>query len=633
MHGDIILLLPVIWPVAAAVLSPLAGRKGEAALNRFAVAATGGALLLAAVSAALAAGGELTFRWGSFGGLGLHLKMDGFRALYCCIAAFMWLAAEISAGEYFRGMEHRSRYLLFSLATLGATLGVFLSGDLSTAFLFFELTSLASYALVAHDGKPAALRAAGVYLGVAVTGGLAMLMGLFLVQFRFGTLELDTLYAISSAQADKSALYLPGALLLIGFGAKAGLFPLHFWLPMAHPVAPAPASALLSGVLTKTGVFGVLAVGVNMFPRDARWGFALLLPAAVTMVLGALLALCAVDMKRMLACSSVSQIGFILVGAALLQIPGEHAALAARGTVLHMVNHSLAKLVLFLCAGVVYKKLHRLDLEGIRGFGRGKPLFAGVFLTGALSLAGVPLWSGYLSKTLLHESLVEAAHLYHGLPRAALLQGVEALFLFTGGLTAAYLLKLSAVLFLEKRPDTEAAEGGGKYIGRGTAAVLVLSAALLPLLGCVPALADRVAALGQGFLRVRAPEHAVRYFAPGNLLGAALSLAIGGLVYLLVVRALLMGRTADEGCHYRDPMQYPARLGRAILRPLLRVLTRPARERTELSRRYAGYYRLLTGADEGEGETPAREGGISYALLTFGVGLGAVLLWALFFAM
>ena len=136
--------------------------------------------------------------------------------------------------------------------------------------------------------------------------------------------------------------------------------------PKAHPVAPAPASALLSGILTKTGIFGLIAVSMGMFANEKNWGLLIAVLGLVTMFWGALLAVFSIDLKRTLACSSVSQIGFILTGigmAVLLSAAGESPALAVRGTILHMVNHSLMKLVLFLSAGAVFMNLHQLDLD------------------------------------------------------------------------------------------------------------------------------------------------------------------------------------------------------------------------------------------------------------------------------
>ena len=301
-------------------------------------------------------------------GLGLHFKLDGFRLIYSCIAILMWAVSGAFSLEYMAHYVKRRRYYVFLWITFFATAGVFLSADLYTTFIFFEIMSFTSYVWVAFDEKKESLRAAETYLAVAVIGGLAMLMGLFLLYDLTGTLNMDLLGPAAREALEAGGgylspavqLYAAGGLLLFGFGVKAGCFPLHIWLPKAHPVAPAPASALLSGILTKAGVFGIIVITGALFFSDGNWGLLLTALGLVTMFLGALLALLSVNLKRTLACSSISQIGFILTGigmAVLLACVGEKNSLAVRGTLLHMVNHSLFKLVLFLCAGAVYMNL------------------------------------------------------------------------------------------------------------------------------------------------------------------------------------------------------------------------------------------------------------------------------------
>ena len=144
--------------------------------------------------------------------------------------------------------------------------------------------------------------------------------------------------AAAAAVEDRTLLWAGSLLVLVGFGAKAGAFPLHIWLPTAHPAAPAPASAVLSGIIIKTGVYGILVLSTTIFLYDGAWGLLLAAIGAVTMVLGAVLAVCSIDLKRTLACSSISQIGFILVGTAMVCLLGEHNALAVDGTILHILN-------------------------------------------------------------------------------------------------------------------------------------------------------------------------------------------------------------------------------------------------------------------------------------------------------
>ena len=294
----------VFFPMIAAVISYLVGRRNKELRNWVVIGSC--ALTLIAAAAMLvgvARGAVYALSIPGFCGKGLSFELDGFRALYAVIAGVMWLATSMLSRDYFAHHYHnRNRYYFFYLMTLGATLGVFLSADLFTTFIFFEVMSFTSYTWVAHDETPGALRAAETYLAVAVIGGMVMLMGLFLLERTLGTLRIDALYEAAEHCTDRGTLWAAGICILFGFGAKAGMFPLHIWLPKAHPVAPAPASALLSGILTKTGLFGLLVIAANMLPADAAWGNAMLIFGVITMFVGALLALFSVDLKRTLAC-------------------------------------------------------------------------------------------------------------------------------------------------------------------------------------------------------------------------------------------------------------------------------------------------------------------------------------------
>ncbi len=507
-------------------------------------------------------GGTLDLLLPEVCGFGLGFTMDGFRAVYALVSAFMWMMTMLLAGEYFRHHARVQRFYLFFLFTLGATMGVFLSADLFTTFLFFETMSFTSYVWVAQEEDEASLRAASTYLAVAVIGGLVMLMGLFLLYGQFSTLVISELRDAVLTEHDKGVTYLAGACMLFGFGAKAGAFPLHIWLPKAHPVAPAPASALLSGVLTKTGIYGILVLSCNLFYQDKLWGAWILAIGVITMFGGALLGVFSVDLKRTLACSSMSQIGFVLVGVGTSGILQEENLLVTNGIFLHMINHSLIKLVLFMAAGVIYQNTHRLDLNSIRGFGRKKPLLKGIFLTGALAIAGIPFFGGYVSKTLLHEAIAECGG-------GSMMTAAEWLFLCSGGLTVAYMAKLFVAIFIEKNADAARQaeyDTPGPYMNRVSGFALSGSAAVLFLWGLIPKLTmEPVARLGHAFLRFGGPLHEVHYFSIGNLKGAAVSIGIGALVYGLLVRRVL--RKKQEG--YRNVWPEWLDLENLLYRPLL----------------------------------------------------------------
>ncbi len=555
---DILIYMLAFFPMAAAFISYLVGRKNKK-LRDYVVSIA--AVLEFVLSLALfvnysEAISGMTVNIPEICGMGLHFTVDGFRVIYVGIAAFMWMMTSIFSGEYFAHYRNRNRYYLFQLITLGATEAVLLSADLYTTFIFFEIMSFASYVWVAQDERKESLRAAATYLAVAVIGGLVMLMGLFLLYNQAGTLEINSLYEACQGKN----VYVAAVCMFVGFGAKAGAFPMHIWLPKAHPVAPAPASALLSGILTKTGIFGVIVITSKIFLHDWKWGSFVLIVGVITMFLGAFLALFSIDFKRTLACSSVSQIGFILVGIGMQGLLGEENVLAVRGSFLHMVNHSLFKLVLFMAAGVIYMNLHKLDLNEIRGFGRKKPLLAFIYLMGALGIGGFPLWSGYVSKTLIHESIVEYIHELHagavhgGIFAASDMKAIEWIFLISGGLTVAYMCKLFVAVFIEKNNDTalqEKFDSQEKYMNPASTIALTVSAVIFPVMGVLPQLTmDKLADMAQGFMGVQHAGHAVAYLSGGNLKGSLISITIGLAIYVLIVRTWMIKKQEDGSTVY-----------------------------------------------------------------------------------
>lgn len=508
-------------------------------------------------------------------GMGLTFTADGFRVIYGMIAAFMWLMTSIFSVEYFKHYRNKTRYWIFTVITFVATEAILFSADLYTTFIFFEIMSFASYVWVAQDERKESLRAASTYLAVAIIGGLVMLMGLFLLYHQTGTLEISKLYEACQGKN----VYLAAACLFVGFGAKAGAFPFHIWLPKAHPVAPAPASALLSGMLTKTGIFGILVISCQILLHDETWGAFILIVGTITMLLGAVLATFSIDFKRTLACSSVSQIGFILVGVGMQGLLAEENALAVRGTFIHMVNHSLFKLVLFMVAGVIFMNLHKLDLNEIRGFGRKKPLLAFLYLMGALGIGGIPLWSGYISKTLLHESIVEYIHgMEHGefvsqFFTIGNIKAIEWIFLISGGLTVAYMCKLFSAVFLEKNHDEKLQaeyDANKNYMNLASTIALTAGALLFPIMGSLPAMTlDRLADMGQGFMGLTHVGHEVHYFTWTNLKGSVISIVIGAVIYFLAIRKWMMKKQEDGTTVYVNKWPAWMDLEDSIYRPII----------------------------------------------------------------
>ena len=551
--------LLIFFPFLAAPLSYLIGKRSRDYRNFFVIAATAVALAFALAVWHMESGESCVT---SLAG-GLSFRADGFRGLYAAVIALMWFMTSLFSREYFsEHYRNRNRYYFFLLLTLGASFGVFLSADFLTAFVFFEILSFTSFVWVIQDETPAADRAAKTYLAVAVVGGLVLFMGIALLYHRFGTLDFIALRELAEKLPDKKELYPAGLCILFGFGAKAGLFPLHVWLPKAHPVAPAPASALLSGALTKIGIYGVTCVTASLFAGDARWGSMLFLIAMVTLFLGALMAILSNNLKKILACSSMSQIGFVTVGVALAAALGREGDLAAAGAVWHMMNHSILKLTLFMAAGAVYMNLHALSLDEIRGFGRKKPLLGAAFLFGGLGLGGIPLWNGYLSKTMLHEAITEFA----SATGSFWVHAAEWIFMLTGGLTLAYMTKIFVCLFLEKPSDAVKKAEKRRYMSFLSALALGISAAMIPVMGLPRVMRWflRDAVFFAGGNEVPSPA----FFSPEALSGALVTLLAASAAYLLLV--WLPHRKAGG---YRDLWPKALDLEEKLYRPaLLRIL-------------------------------------------------------------
>ncbi len=585
------MLIPalVFGPFILGVLSCLIGKRNEYAGDLFAAAVTLAELVLSLVL-------YFTLPGITIDGIlcgGLSFTADGFRSVYSVITALMWAFTTLFSLEYFKNeRENLNRYRFFLIVTLGATEGVMLSGDLMTAFVFFEILSFTSFTWVIHEETAEAVKAAYTYLFIAVIGGLVLFMGLAMLKYSTGTLSFSELRVAADTSPHPLLVRSAGFCILLGFGCKAGMFPVHIWLPKAHPVAPSPASALLSGILTKVGVYGILMISLSALFADQYFALTVLLLGTVTMALGALLALFSLNLKRTLACSSMSQIGFILTGigmTVLLNGAGneEGAGIALSGAVFHMVNHSLIKLTLFMASGVVLMNLHALDLNDIRGWGKNKLSLKISFALGALGISGVPLFNGYISKTLIHEGIVDG--IGHLSTFSRLFSVIEWVFLISGGLTFAYMLKLFICVFVEDNADEKRQRSfdGDRYcMDKMSTAVIFGSSLFMPLLGQSAVNAPLMRRM-TGFEEIMG----FKPFTPENLKGSLISLAIGGAVYLIIVKRVLVrdGRYIDlwpekldlEDLIYRPVLTryIPKALGAVmavfgenkLLRPLCRI--------------------------------------------------------------
>lgn len=581
MSGNLVLLWLILLPLMGGYVSCALGAflrsrdpKASDVIEKIGIAATLATVFAITVSVALgtAGGSAYSLQIPKLCGMGINLVTDGFRAVYVAVTAFAWLTSTVFFFWYGAGEKHGTRYYVFTMITLSCTLGVFLSADLFTLFVFFEGMSLASYVWVAQEQTGNAILASKTYLAVSVIGGLALLTGILLLWDAVGTLQISGLWWYSIQAKSRAELYAAGGCMLFGFGAKAGCWPLHIWLPKAHPEAPASASALLSGILTKTGVFGVLILSGRIFMGDVKWGSLLTVLGVATMLIGAVRALFSTDIKHMLACSSVSQIGFILTGAGVVcAMSGGGYAYAIGGCLLHMINHSFFKLILFLVAGVVVKNVHSRDLNKVRGFGRNKPWLMILVLVASLGIAGVPGFSGYVSKTLLHEAIV----ICHESGGGAGFVVAEYLFLLAGGCTLAYMTKFFVVLFLRQpSPEVVAADirSRKRYAPVIPMVLMSVVAVLIFVGGALPEVVMRPVAEFMSAVTDYPPLRSLpELFGFECLKGSLISVSIGVLLFFFVVRPAVMKRRVPlaKTPEYVDRAERIPGLEQVVYRPML----------------------------------------------------------------
>lgn len=417
--------------------------------------------------------------------LGLFFKVDLIGWIFALLITLVWFMATIFSFTYMDFEHNRRRYYSVLIFTLGATLGVILAGDFFTLFLFFELMTLSSFILVIHEQNLEAMKAGILYLYLGIAGGLALLFAIMLLYSATGSV--DIVPVIDQLTANRTLIYI---LFLIGFGIKAGLVPLHIWLPLAHPVAPSPASALLSGIMIKTGAYGILRVSLILFTAPSETaasdlhylfivGNSLMWVGVVTMLSGAIMALLQGNMKRILAYSSVSQIGYIATGIGAAMLMGVGGAMGFAGAVYHIINHAFFKAGLFVMVGTVYIYTHELELSRLGGMLKKMPLVAVTFLVATFGIAGVPGFNGYPSKTLVHDALLIAIK-YNDLIS---LQIAEKIFTLTSALTICYFIKLFKGIFLGPVPEKLDRE---YKLTLSTKAVLSSFAMLIVAIGLFP---------------------------------------------------------------------------------------------------------------------------------------------------
>ena len=332
--------------------------------------------------------------------LKISFRADEMSWIFAIMTTIVWLMAGIYSFGYMEHDEHKKRYAFFYVLVYFVLIALDFSANLITMYLFYELMTLSSMPLIIHDLKKESVSAAMKYLYYSIAGAFLALFGIFVLSQYAPSMDFVagghmTLETIQNKGLILGAL----CLMVIGFGAKAGLFPLHAWLPIAHPVAPAPASAVLSGVVVKSGILAMIrAIFYVVGPEVVRGSFVQtvwMILTLLTVVMGSTRAYHENVLKKRLAYSTVSQLSYVLFGLATLHPIG------ITGALLHVLFHSVAKSLLFMGAGSIIHQTGKTKVSDLRGVGRQMPITIGCFAFGSLSLVGIPPFAGFFSKWYL----------------------------------------------------------------------------------------------------------------------------------------------------------------------------------------------------------------------------------------
>jgi len=376
-------------------------------------------------------------------GVELSLAADGMGMIFALLASLLWVLAGSYALGYMRGdnASHQTRFYAFYALCLSTAFGVAFAGDLLTFFIAYEALTVATYPLVTHKGDAKAIAAGRTYLGYLLTGGASVLLAVIIVYASTGELSFAA-GGFVAGQMSTTLTIVVFLLFCVGFGTKAGLMPLHAWLPGAM-VAPTPVSALLHAVaVVKGGVFAFgRMIGFVMGPEVlGAIGIQQVLSAVAgaTILVASVMALRQDHLKRRLAYSTIAHLAYIVLGFSLL------SASAYEGSLLHIVNHGALKITLFFAAGAIHIAAHKDYVSELDGIGRRMPFTMVAFAVASYGLAGLPPMGGFLSKWHLVLGALEAEqYLFAGI------------MVFSGLFTAGYLFPIVYRAFFKAPPDTE----------------------------------------------------------------------------------------------------------------------------------------------------------------------------------
>ncbi|MEM4416886.1 MAG: NADH-quinone oxidoreductase subunit L [Nitrososphaerota archaeon] len=443
-----LLAVAVLLPIALSPFTYLAGRAGHwraAAVFCHATMFIPLAIILLHLPGMLQGlAYHEEYRWVPSLGLNVGFVLDSLSYPFALLMALMGFLASIYSHKYME-REHATEayFTLLQLFNAGM-LGVVLVSNLFLFYIFWELMLIPSYALIAYWGTGNPRLISFKYFIFTHAGALALLIGIAWLAALFGNLNIYELAQLAAPQAQtlRTTLVTISVLIFIGAAIKMAIFPFHTWLPDAHAEAPTPISVLLSGVMIKSGVYAFARLILGILPFTLQEiGFWVAILSVVSMVWGGLMALTQNDVKRLLAYSSISQMGYIVFGLSTGTVAG------LQGGLFHILNHGFAKGLLFMSAGVIIHELNERDLRRLGGLARRMPLTAIAMLLGGLSIAGTPPLGGFMSEWMIFTGGVDAGWVY-----------LVAVGVLATAITAGYYLRMvRAIFFGEKMPEAHEA--------------------------------------------------------------------------------------------------------------------------------------------------------------------------------
>jgi multicomponent Na+:H+ antiporter subunit D len=466
-----LLAVPIVVPIIGAAASILVGRsrRAQRAISVFCLVT----VLAAAVAIFVDVdrhGPAATQAGGWRAPVGITLVADRLSALMLVVGAVMLLVVLVYAiGQPGAERGHVGFQSVYLVLTAGVSAS-FLTGDLFNLFVAFEMMLTASYVLMTLGGKPDQVRSGMTYVVISLVASALFVTALALLYMATGTVNMADL-SLKIAELSPGLRTAFATFLLVVFGIKAALFPLFFWLPDSYPTAPSPVTAIFAGLLTKVGVYAIIRTQTLLFPESTRPSGLILAIAGATMVVGVLGAIAQDDVKRILSFHIVSQIGYMIMGLGLFTVRG------LAGALLYMTHHIVVKTALFLTGGLIEHVAGSSQLRRLGGLVRSAPIIAVLFLIPALSLAGIPPFSGFVAKFALVDAGVAS--------RSYVIVGVSVLVSL---LTLFSMVKIWSGAFWS--PATEAPEHAGRPVGRlGGPPLMVLPTVVLIAISLALALA------------------------------------------------------------------------------------------------------------------------------------------------